>query len=83
MQGRGRTGERGMRFLGPWSYLRHMEGPGTRRVEIRWWMRKGCWDARADGELCGKVSTWKKDAAAPKHESALPESYRPSTPFLA
>lgn len=83
MQGRGRTGETGMCFFGPRSYSQHMEGPGTQRVEIRQWMGKGCWDARVDEELCGKVSAWKEEDAAPEHESVLPESETPSTPFLA
>lgn len=72
----------GMCFFGPWSYMQHMEGPGTQRVDTRRWMRKGYWDARVDGELCGKVSAWKKDAAAPKCESALPESENPSMASL-
>ena len=82
MRGRGRTGETGMWVFGPRSHLQHMEGPGTQRVEMGRWLRKGCWDARVDGELCDKVSAWKKDAAAPKCESALPESALPGVKRL-
>lgn len=68
-------------FGGPRSYLQHLESPGSQRVEIR--MGKSCWDASVDGELCGKVSAWKKDAAAPNCESMLPQSESPSVLYLA
>lgn len=73
-QGKGECG-----FLGHGQYFQHIDGPGAQRVKLKQWMGKGCWD----GELCGEVSAWKKNASASESGSVLPESESPSPPFPA
>lgn len=47
-------------------------GPASPGVYIGWWMWKGCWGARVEGELCGEVSGgFPMDTAVPEWEFSL------------